>query len=149
MGSLWVQKLGLRLHPEGGWFRETYRSKGRAGRRALCTAIYYLLENGQFSAFHRLKSDEIWYFHAGGPLKIHLLGVRPRVIELGKKQFQAVIPAGTWFAAAPSPKFPYSLVSCSVSPGFEFSNFELGRREKLVKRFPKHRKLIERFTRLK
>lgn len=150
MSSQWIRKLGLKPHPEGGYFQETYRCREKipGKRRSFATAIYYLLEEGQFSAFHRLKSDEIWYFHAGGPLKIFLLdgSSKAHVIELGRSRFQAVIPKGVWFAACPGSRSPFSLVSCSVSPGFDFSDFELGRRRELVARFPRHRQLIERFT---
>ena len=147
----WKRKLKLSAHPEGGYFRETYRSREKVpgGKgRSCATVIYYLLEKGQFSAFHRLKSDEIWYFHAGGPLKLFLLEgpSKARVIELGTGRFQAVIPKGTWFAACPAPRSRYSLVSCSVSPGFDFSDFELARRDTFIKKFPRHRKLIGRFT---
>src|SRR3989338_8108370 len=112
MSSQWTRKLGLKAHPEGGYFRETYRCRQRVPgkrRRSFATAIYYLLEKGQFSAFHRLKSDEIWYFHAGGLLKIFLLdgSAKARVIELGKGRFQAVIPKGRWFAACPAPRSRY------------------------------------------
>jgi predicted cupin superfamily sugar epimerase len=151
----WIDVLGLGRHPEGGYFRETYHSgvefdvKGSGRRRAL-SAIYYLLEKGQFSAFHRIKSDEVWHFYAGSPLAIHVIDDNSLATvtlggDPGKGQtLQAVVRAGRWFAA--SADRGYSLVGCTVSPGFDYADWEMGDRKRLVKEYPKHRGVIEKYT---
>jgi hypothetical protein len=162
--AFWIERLQLVPHPEGGYFRETYRSAERlegahlpgryGGPRAHSTAIYYLLSAGEVSTLHRIKSDEVWHFYAGGPLVVsvlHLDGERQDV-ALGPDPDdgqlpQAVVPAGAWFGAALGPGAPYALVGCTVAPGFEFADFELADRGALVQRFPQHAALIERLTR--
>lgn len=140
--SYWVSHLRLTSHPEGGFFREVYRSSERVasaslperfpGARDFATSIYYLLEAGDFSAFHRIKSDETWHFYAGGPLELHMvqrashsvviLGNRPDRGEL----LQYTVPHGVWFASRPLAGTSYSLLGCTVSPGFDFEDFEMG-----------------------
>ena len=163
-GSGWIQRLGLQPHPEGGYFRETYRSVESApahclpdryeGDRFFCTAILYLLTGEQFSAFHRLQSDEMWHFYAGDDLILTLLSKEQGGIQirLGANPesgtvFQAVIPAGTWFAAHLSDPNGYALVGCTVSPGFDFADFELAERDDLLVEFPNERDLISQLTR--
>lgn len=149
-----IKDLGLKPHPEGGWYRETYRSRAGLrtprGRRSLCTAILFLLEEGQVSRLHRIKSDELWHFHAGGPLRVS--AIRPD----GKSESallgpghgcQHLVPAGRWFGAAPEKGAGYSLAGCTVSPGFDFRDFELGSREELLRRFPRAAKIIRELTR--
>lgn len=160
----WIEKLGLVPHPEGGWFRETYRSSETipvtglperfGGQRSFSTAIYFLLERGQFSALHRIKSDELWFFHLGGPMSIHCIADdgQHHVTRLGSspdrsESLQLMVPAGSWFGAQPLGPGPFSLVSCTVAPGFDFSDFEMGDRDALVKMFSSHREIIERLTR--
>ena len=158
-----ISHLDLVRHPEGGWFRETYRSteqidaaalpKRYGGSRFFSTAIYFLLEPGDFSALHRISSDEIWHWHAGFALCIETIdheGVH-RSLMLGQdteagEQFQIVIPAGCWFGAAPQ-GIGYTLVSCTVAPGFDFADFELADKERLFSHFPQHAGLISRLTR--
>ena len=159
-----VRELALAAHPEGGWYRETYRSPERVpaaglparfgGERSLATSILYLLAAGERSAFHRLRADETWCHHAGGPLHLHLLaagGARPIVLSADAPQ--ALVPHGTWFAAEPAPAAAgargaeFALVGCVVSPGFEFEDFELARRDALLAEFPAERDLVVRFTR--
>ena len=124
--AYWIEKLGLLPHPEGGWFRETYRSSETipvaglperfGGERSFSTAIYFLLESGQVSAFHRIKSDEIWFFHDGGPLAIHSISGNGdhEITRLGNnpdngESFYAVVPAGSWFGAQLiEPRFVYA-----------------------------------------
>ena len=153
----WVKKLGLEKHPEGGYFRETFRSEIKvsaagfpSGRRA-STAIYYLLKSGQFSAFHRIKSDELWHLYAGSALVLHVIdGGRLETITLGKcrgQEPQAVVKAGCWFAASVAKPRSYSLAGCTVSPGFDFADWEMGDREKLLKEYTRHRMIIEKYTR--
>ena len=154
----WVRALGLAAHPEGGWFREVFRSPERVGReglpgrfpgpRALATSILYLLGAGECSRFHRLRADELWCHHAGGAVHLHLLeaaGARRPVV--GGDTPQVTVPHGTWFAAEPEPGASFALVGCFVSPGFEFEDFELGIRERLLGEFPGARELVMRFTR--
>ena len=157
-----ITNLGLTRHPEGGWFRETYRSSEILdaaalpdrfnGPRFVSTAIYYLLEPGDFSALHRIKSDEIWHFYAGGPLCIHviapdghyqavLMGADP----VAGQQFQFVVPAGCWFGAEPVGDGA-ALVGCTVAPGFDFADFELADRKLLLQLYPAHAELIQRLT---
>jgi len=162
--AYWIDRLGLEKHPEGGFFRETYRSEeavdGPAlpdrfgGSRAFCTAIYFLLEGSDFSALHRIRSDEIWHFYAGAPLTVHVIApdgdhstaVLGRGPEAGET-FQAVVKAGCWFGALVGGTTSYSLVGCTVAPGFAFEDFELANRHELLVRYPQHRVLIERLTR--
>lgn len=148
----WVRKLGLKRHPEGGYYRETHRSDMQIdvpglGKRSAGTAIYYLLERGRFSAFHRIKSDEIWHFYAGSPLALYVIDRQGRLQEmtLDRNAPQAVIQAGCWFAASTEGR--YSLVGCTVAPGFDFRDFEMAKREELALRYPKHAKIIARYTR--
>ena len=160
----WIDKLGLVPHPEGGHFRQTYRAEveidrnalpaGFGGSRAVATAIYFLLEKESFSAFHRLKSDEMWHFYAGGGLAVHVIatgGAYSRILLGGDpeagEEFQAIVRAGCWFASEVRAGQSWALVGCTVSPGFDFADFELAKRDELVRRYPQHREVIERLTR--
>lgn len=160
----WVEKLGLVPHPEGGYYRQTYRADFALSREALsgkfsgdrpvATAIYFLLDGGNFSAFHRLRSDEMWHFYAGCSLAVHVIdpsGNYSRVlvgdnVDSGES-FQSVVRAGSWFASEVRDGKSWALVGCTVAPGFNFDDFELGEREMLVRQFPQHREVIERLTR--
>lgn len=155
-----VAALGLLPHPEGGHYRETFRAPplpfelpGR-GPRAASTAIYYLLREGDFSAFHRVQSDEVWHHYAGVPLDLYLLGGTgsgAQAIRLGPNVLagevpQAVVPAGVLQAARPSgPGF--SLCGCTVAPGFDFQDFEISNRDSLLQAFPASKDLILALTR--
>jgi len=159
----WIRQLGMRKHPEGGYFAETYRSSESISEdalperfgapRSLSSAIYFLLADDDFSAFHRLRADEIWHFHAGDTLVIHVLepgGCRRRIL-LGSRPGcdempQAVIPAGNWFAAELLAPPGYALVGCTVAPGFAFDDFDLADAEELTKQFPSQCDLIRRLT---
>jgi len=149
-----IEELGLEPHPEGGYFRETHRSSirvqtGSATRSAL-TSILFLLSGEMFSAFHRLASDEIWHHYHGAPVAIEVIDGdgqhRQEVIGKGN-QCQAVIEAGSWFAAHVCDENGYALKGCDVAPGFAFEDFELASREDLLAAFPEHASLIERWTR--
>lgn len=159
----WIAALALAPHPEGGWFRETYRASDvlpRAhlparfgGPRAVSTAIYFLLRRGEFSALHRIRSDEIWHLYAGGPLGLTLLYPDGRAtrLRLGTDVTrgdapQAVVPAGCWYGAWLEDGAPFALTGGTVAPGFDFEDFELGTRRELLARFPQHRALIEPLT---
>ena len=134
----YIQYLQLLPHPEGGYYAETHRSEmsfsfpGFTGERSLATSIYFLLAKGQQSALHRIQSDEIWYHHDGGSLEIIELAPdgTETITKLGKnlsqgETIQYVVKAGTWFGARPAPGTDFCLVGCQVSPGFDFSDFEL------------------------
>ena len=160
----WKQHLQLIHHVEGGWYSEVYKSaltissshlpKQFKGDRASCTHIYFLLEKGEFSAFHRIQSDELWHFYNGDPLVIyeiekdgtlikHYLGTD---LEKGQSLF-CVVKAGNWFASEVLENSNYSLVGCTVSPGFDFADFELAKKEQLTKEFPAHTTLVNRLCR--
>jgi predicted cupin superfamily sugar epimerase len=159
-----IDKLRLQPHPEGGYFRQTYRSEivisrealpaGFSGSRAASTAIYFLLGGENFSAFHQLRSDEVWHFYAGEPLLVHVIdpgGEYSRILlghepEAGQV-LQAVVRAGCWFASHVADWNSFALVGCTVAPGFDFEDFQMGKREELAARYPQHRELIERLTR--
>ena len=156
--SYWINHLNLQPHPEGGFYKEVFRSQqqvNRAGSAALlqaCTSIYYLLEGNDYSGFHRIQSDEVWYFHKGVPLHIHVINTdgNPEVWELSdlpSANLSLVVPAGLWFAAEIPSKEGYTLVSCAVAPGFEFSEFEMADREVLQTLYPGHDGLFARLCR--
>ncbi len=162
--AYWIDHLNLQQHPEGGYFREVYRCRehydaqklpGRYnGNRVFATSIYFLLTSKAFSAFHRLKSDEIWNFYYGSPLTLYILSDEGQLskINLGQtpengEELQWVVPAGSWFAASVNRQNSYSLVGCSVAPGFEFDDFELGKRADLAAQFPHYSDLIKSLTR--
>jgi len=157
----WKQMLGLRPHPEGGFYVESYRSEGRhvakggkfPAERSFATAIYFLVPAGEFSALHRIRSDEVWHFYYGMPLEIVVLDrgaleVKRLGLDLDSGQApQHVVPRGAWFGASVAAESGYCLVGCTVSPGFDFRDFELARRAELALAYPEHRELIERYTR--
>jgi predicted cupin superfamily sugar epimerase len=135
-----IERYGLGPHPEGGWYRETYRAARTlpGTKRSVCTAILYLLAAGQRSRLHRIDADEIWHLHRGDPLQIvELVRDAPaRVHVLSADAPQVIIPAGAWFGALPAPGSRWTLCGCTVSPGFEFSTFELGETARLLAEFP-------------
>ena len=160
----WIEKLKLEPHPEGGYFRQSYRSEvviarealpaRFSGPRAVSTAIYFLLEGKNFSAFHRLRSDEVWHFYAGEPLVVHVIepeGTYSRFLlgrDLDSGQvLQGVVRAGCWFGSHVADWNSFAVVGCTVSPGFDFEDFEMGKRKELGVLYPQHRELIERLTR--
>ncbi|MDQ6966213.1 MAG: cupin domain-containing protein [Mariprofundaceae bacterium] len=159
----WIRKLDLQAHPEGGFYRETYRAEScfegaaqddfPAGRHH-STAIYFLLEHGNFSAFHRIRSDELWHFYAGDGLLIHVISPdgNYRCLQLGTNTEagqlpQAVVPADCWFASEVVERGSFALVGCTVSPGFDFADFELGSRKELISLFPQYQPLLRRMIR--
>ena len=154
----------LQPHPEGGFYKETYRSKESIshpglperfkGERSFSTAIYFLLPAGHFSAFHRIKSDELWHFYAGVALNIYVINVEGTLtlINLGAdilngETMQAIVPAGCWFASRPAKSTGYCFAGCTVSPGFDFADFELAKDEELTQRYPQHKELINSLCR--
>ena len=159
-----IEHYQLLPHPEGGYFKETYRSelvipanalpKTFSGDRQISTAIYFLLDQGNFSAFHRISSDECWHFYAGQTLLIYVIQLDGTLVEvrlgnnvLKGEIFQYVVPAGCWFASIPAPDTDYSLVGCTVAPGFDFNDFEMAEQEALINRYPQHSSIIKQLTR--
>ncbi len=151
--DFWVEHLGLQRHPEGGYYRETYRSEKVCEGRNLATSIYYLLPGKEVSRFHRLRYDEIWYFHKGAPLEVYFLRPTEGLVQytlglslqLGQ-QLSLLVPGGTIFGGEVSDKDAYSLVSCHMAPGFDFEDFELLSSRQLLEQFPKHQTLIHKLT---
>lgn len=160
-----ITQLKLQKHPEGGFYRETYRSKSEikaktldekyTGIRNYSTCIYFMLTSGHFSAFHRIKQDEIWHFYDGATIHLHMIS------KEGKYSFQKigtnfeqdetpqyVVKGGTWFAAEVIEQNSYALIGCTVSPGFDFEDFELKPRNELTEMFPEHKDIINRLTNL-
>jgi uncharacterized protein len=161
----WIDHLVLSPHPEGGCYRATYKSdltivqSALPGRfhddRSASTAIYFLLEGKDFSAFHRIAADEVWHFYAGSALVVYVIDADGNYSELhlgdhpdAGEAFQAVVKAGCWFASRLKDAAGFALVGCTVAPGFEFADFELAAREELIRAYPGHRKLIEELTRV-
>jgi predicted cupin superfamily sugar epimerase len=158
----WITHLSLQSHPEGGFYKETYRSKENISAHALpdrfkgdrnfSTAIYFLLRSQDRSMFHRIKSDELWHFYAGTSLSIYVLTNEKLVVHtLGTEpdkgdSLQIVIPANCWFGAKVNGESSYTLAGCTVAPGFDFQDFELADRTILLKEFPHHRDVIEMLT---
>jgi len=158
-----VEALELKKHPEGGYFKEVYRSDEAIsedalpdhfeGPRNFCTSIYFLLTAANFSSFHKIKQDETWHFYEGSSIDLHMIspeGVYEKVRigpQLEKREyFQYTVPGGYWFAARIRSEDGYALVGCTVSPGFDFNDFTLGSRESLVKSFPDHAAIISELT---
>lgn len=155
------ERLDLSELPgEGGYYRETYRSDKTIilpsetdGERSISTSIYYLLDGTQFSAFHRLKSDEIWHFYIGSSVTLYIINKMENLseVKLGSniekgELFQIQVRAESWFAATVNDISSYALIGCTVSPGFDYLDFELGDRKKLIERYPQHRSIIEKLT---
>ncbi len=155
-----IEKLNLKPHPEGGFFKETYRSKESikkenlhvrfAGDRAHSTSIYFLLTSENYSALHKIQSDEMWHHYEGGTLEITSIDNNGKltVHSLGKnlennEEPQIVIKAGDWFGAKVKDKDTYTLAGCTVSPGFDFEDFVMGDKNELLKQFPQHKEVIE------
>ena len=158
-----IKTLGLIPHPEGGYFRETYRSSDSIDtsilsdsfteNHVLSTSILFLLKSGECSKFHKLNRDEMWHFHYGCPIKVVSISengfLKENILspEIDKNHvFQVLLPANTWFAAYPIQAASFSLVGCTVAPGFEFSDLELANAKYLLEKFPQHKELIKTLT---
>lgn len=155
--SVYIKKLALEFHIEGGYYKEMYRCKeelnleGYEEPRPLSTTIYYLLEAGQVSKFHRLQWDELWFFHDGAPFIIHMIhkdGSKTHVtlgLDVAKGQVpQCLIPAGVIFGAEMTGEF--GLASCMVSPGFDYRDFQLYSSKELIEAYPQYEKVIRRLN---
>jgi len=159
----WISALGLLPHPEGGFYRETYRSAETieavhlprfAGPRPYSTAIYFLLPGDHISALHRIESDEVWHFYAGSAVTLTIIDPNGKRTDqrLGGgvargERFQVVVPAGCWYGAAVDDRGSWALLGGTVAPGFDFADFELADRATLLAEFPQHREAIVRLTR--
>lgn len=160
----WINKLGLTSHIEGGAFKEIYRSElslpqtaltsQHGGDRNAMTSIYFLLQEGDFSAFHKIASDEIWHFYDGSSLCIYEITTDGTLVKhmLGKdvdngEQLVHIIKAGHWFGSRVEEPGGFTLCGCTVAPGFDFEDFELADREALQNEYPKHAGIIAEMTR--
>ncbi|MEI7525512.1 MAG: cupin domain-containing protein [Mariniphaga sp.] len=159
-----INRLDLQPHPEGGFYKEVYRSKGVIqgdslgakfqGERNYSTSIYFLLTSEVFSSFHRIVQDEIWHFYDGSPLALHIISpegdysqrIIGRAIAQGEVP-QFVVPGGSWFGAMVIRETDFSLLGCTVAPGFDFRDFELATRSDLLLKFPLHSEIIRKLTR--
>jgi len=160
----WIDRLNLERHPEGGYYRETYRTDEHIPAAALpdrfdagrdvAALIYFLLPGDSFSALHRIRQDETWHFYAGSPLTLHQIApdgtytttTLSRAVDEGHR-LHTVVPAGTWFGATVADDDSYALVGCTTAPAFDFADFDLADRETLTDAYPQHQALIERLTR--
>ena len=159
-----IQQLELIPHPEGGYYKETYRSEGVfksdsldstiEGERSYCTGIYFMLTADTFSAFHKISSDEMWHFYDGSAIELHMIteeGIYScvyigRDIENGE-HLQYVVPKNVWFASRVKDNAEYSLLGCTVSPGFDFRDFILPNTSEMTAMFPQYEKIIGELTR--
>lgn len=153
----WINYLELEPHPEGGFYKSTYRSdlavNSTQGDRPLYTSIYFLLRSEDVSHFHRLQSDEIWYFHGGSSLTVHMItpqGTYEEVavgldMENGEVP-QFIVRKGTIFGSTVKDRDTFALVGCMVSPGFDFADFELFERKDLLEQYPAYAEIIEKLT---
>jgi predicted cupin superfamily sugar epimerase len=162
--AYWIRKLELIKHPEGGYYRESYRAgltipaaalpPEYKGGRAASTAIYFLLDGESVSALHRLRSDELWHFYLGGTLLVQVIESSGACLEIrlgndlaAGETLQAVVKAGSWFGAKLLDQTSFALVGCTVAPGFDFPDFELAKRSELLQQYPQHRRVIEELAR--
>ncbi|TWT01014.1 cupin domain-containing protein [Planomicrobium sp. CPCC 101079] len=157
--DFWIEQLQMEKHPEGGYFKQSFKSKeiispeSHPGIRNLYTSIYFLLRSENISHFHQLKSDELWYFHAGSSLTVHIIGQNGTyrqeklglAIEKGEKP-QVLVEKGSIFGSSVDTEGTFSLVGCMVSPGFDFADFKLFSQAQLIEKFPQHEKVIRRLA---
>ena len=161
--NYWIEKLELKDHPEGGYYKETYRSDEEIGDIALpkrysksrnvSTSIYYLLAKTDISKFHRLKTDETWHFYQGNALELFVIDAKGGLIRhlLGAnydegEKLQITIERNQWFGARVRDAVGYALVGCTMAPGFHFDDFELAKRSNLIDQFPNHKDIISELT---
>jgi predicted cupin superfamily sugar epimerase len=158
--SYYIKALSMLPHPEGGYFKENYRSElqvkftGFEEHRNVATSIFFLLEDGKFSALHRIKSDEIWHFYDGDPLEIIEISPEGTLTKtlLGRnitedQKLVYCVKAGNWFGSRPATGSNFSLVGCTVAPGFDFVDFEMPNRDFFISHFPQHREIVFAMTR--
>lgn len=158
----WIDHLSLLPHPEGGFYRETYRAAYQvallddaapsAPITSSITSIHYLLQGDDYSGFHRIAYPELWYFHDGEPLTVHEIDAagnyRARTLGRGAGQHLSfAVEPGTWFAAELPGKSGFALVSCAVAPAFDFAKFEMAKRAEMIARYPTHAEILARLCR--
>ena len=158
-----IRKYALQPHPEGGYYKEVYRSEIVIGKdalperfngdRSIATSIYFLLEENDFSAFHKIKSDETWHFYAGDKLEVYIILPEGEleIIQLGSniakdETFQFTVPADCWFASKPAVASKFCFVGCTVYPGFDFADFKMAERNALLQNYPQHAPVIQMLT---
>lgn len=153
--AFYIEQLGLTAHPEGGYFKEVYRSEMRSafegfeGERNVSTSIYFLLDGTDKSHLHQIKSDETWFFHTGNPVEVVVLkDGNVLLITLGSaiekgEVFQFTVPAGAWFGARIKGSTGFGLVSCTVAPGFDFADFELAEYKKISREYSAYDSMLQ------
>ena len=156
-----IEQFSLVAHPEGGFYKETYRSaeiieynsSDFPNNRNYSTAIYFLIEKNNFSALHRIKSDELWHFYDGDALEVIEIDLKGNLIrtQIGRdisngQTYQYMVKAGHWFGSRVLHGGEFSFVGCTVSPGFDFNDFEMAKRNQLITLFPQHEQLIKELT---
>ena len=159
-----INTLELTPHPEGGYYKETYRSEGGipknalpddySGDRSYSTGIYFMLTADTFSAFHKINQDEMWHFYDGSPIELHMITADGEYscVYIGRdikngEHLQHVVPGGVWFASRVKENAEYSLLGCTVSPGFDFADFILPNTTEMTALFPQHSEIISELTR--
>lgn len=159
-----IQLLDLKPHPEGGFYKETYRSEGfisqnalpsgYTGNRSYATGIYFMLTAGTFSAFHKIHQDEMWHFYDGSAIELHMISEdgTHSCVHIGRnlennEHLQYVVPGGVWFASRVISGAEFALLGCTVSPGFDFADFELPNTSEMTAMFPQHETIIRELTR--
>ncbi|MEO9533236.1 MAG: cupin domain-containing protein [Crocinitomicaceae bacterium] len=157
--EFWINHLQMDKHPEEGYFKETYKASEvvtleNGNQRSASTGIYFLLTSDNFSAFHKIKSDEMWHHYQGSAISIYIIHPNGELelLKIGNnidkgEQLQGMVPAGCWFGSRVEEPNTYSLVGCTVSPGFEFEDFEMAKRDELILKFPQHKEIIMSLTR--
>lgn len=158
--SYWIHHLQLQQHIEGGWYAEVYKAAqkislpGKTGEKTAATHIYFLLQQQEFSALHRIASDELWHFYTGTALTVYEITIDGLLIEhvLGNnpdnnEQHFCMIKGGSWFGARTTGEGAYALVGCTVAPGFDFADFELAKQVEMLQQFPQHKEVIKQLTR--
>ena len=160
----WIDHLSMKPHPEGGWFSESYSrapmflpklsAQHYSGERRLYSSIYYLLEEGDFSAFHQLETDEMWHHYQGGVLRVFMIDSSGSLTvrrlggdAAGSAVFQLLVPHHTWFAVEPEAGSGFALCGCTLTPGYSDDDFRMAKRDELIEIFPLHSDLIKRLTR--
>lgn len=159
-----IDKLQLEKHPEGGYFKETYRSEillpdsalpseFTSGRNA-STCIYFMLTSDEFSAFHKVNQDETWHFYLGQTITLHIVSPQGNYSQVSigndfsqNETPQFIVPAQHWFAAEMKTENSFALVGCTVAPGFDFDDFNLADQKELQQMFPHHTEIIQKLTR--
>lgn len=147
--NYWIEQLGMEPHPEGTYFKENYRSLKNTGEGSLLTSVTILMKGGTKNNFHHLESDEVWFFHEGNSIDVHIIHLNGSYekVSFGKNAedgdlMQIAFPAGTIFGAIANETVDYCLFGCAVAPGFDFAKFHLCNEQKMLLKYPKFKKII-------